>query len=83
MAEARSLGLPRNRTFRSQPGRADPPEPAAEFFHSRSLSDLALGKAPDLEQLPRAAEVSFLTALLREALVFFLALVFPLLLAPV
>ena len=89
MGETRSPGLPRSRTFQSEPGLVVPPKPAAEFFHSRSLSELALGKAPESAQLPRAVETASAfpeprRALLpREALAFFLALVFPLLSAPV
>jgi len=79
-AEARSLGLPRYRTFRSTPERAAP-APSAEF--------LALGKAPESARLPSAVEAASAfpaqrrAPLLREALAFFLASVFPLLSAPV
>ena len=77
MAEARSPGLPRYRTFRPEPGRVAPPEPPAEF--------LALGKTPESAQLPRAVEAASVfpapprALLLHEALAFFLALVFLLL----
>jgi hypothetical protein len=89
MAVARSPGLPRCRTSRPKPDRAAPTEPAAEFFHSRSLSELALGKGPEWAPLRRAMEAASAfpasprALLLREAPVFFLALVFPLLSAPV
>ena len=85
MAEARSPGLPRSLTFQSQPERAALPKPAAEFYHSRNLSELVLGKAPEWAQLPCAmkAKSAFPASpralLLREAPVFFLALVFALL----
>ena len=74
MAEARTPGLPRYQTFRSQPGRAAPPEPPAEF--------LALGMGPESARLPRAVATAtafpmqLRALLLCEALAFFLALVF-------
>ncbi len=77
MAEARNPGLLRYRTFRPEPGRAAPPEPPAEF--------LALGTAQASARLPRAVGAASAfpalrrAPLLREALAFFLALVFPLL----
>lgn len=89
MAEARSPGLPRYQTFRSQPERAGSPKPHAEFFHSRSLSELASGKAPESARLPPAVEAAVAfpglrRAVLRcEALAFFLALAFLLLSASV
>src|ERR1700741_1700914 len=79
MAEARSPGLPRYRTFQSQLERAAPREPPAKFFHSRGLSELALGKAPESVQAASAFLTQRRALLLREALAFSLALVFPLL----
>ena len=81
MGEARSPGLPRYRTFRPEPGRAAPLGPPAEF--------LALGKVPESPRLTRVVEAASAfpaqrrVLLAREALAFFLALVFPLLPAPV
>ena len=77
MAEARSRGLPRYRTFRPQPGPGRWLEEHAE--------PLASGKVQaSARQLPAAVEVNFLvTPLPREALAFFVALVFPLLSVPV
>jgi hypothetical protein len=78
MAEARTLGLPQYRTFQLQPGLARL-ERHVEFLIG--APELALER-----QLPAAVEVSFLLtrrALLREASAFFVALAFPLLLAPV
>ena len=84
MAEARSPGLPRYRTFRLKPERAGPLEPRAKSFHSRSLSEL--DKTPESARLRRELETASTFArralLPREAMAFFLALVFPLLFAP-
>jgi len=79
MAEARSPGLPRYRTFRPQPGPGRWLEEHAE--------PLASGKVQaSARQLPAAVEVSSLVTrrpLPREAPAFLLALVFPVLSAPV
>lgn len=89
MVEARSPGLPRYQTFRSEPERAGPQKRRAEFFHSRNLSELALGKAPEpvrplrVVELASAFPASRRALLRREALAFFLALAFPLLSASV
>ena len=80
-AAAQSPGPLRDRTFRSQPGRAAPPEPLAEF--------LALGKVPESPRLSREVVlmVSVFPVLRRALLVpeapaFLLAWGFPLLPAP-
>src|SRR5437660_4371498 len=77
MAEARSRGLPRYRTFRPQPGPGRWLEEHAE--------PLASGKVQaSARQLPAAVEVNFLvTPLPREALASLLAWAFLLLSPPV
>ena len=75
-AEARSPGLPRYRTFRLQPERARRREGRAEPL-------AAVRAQASARQLPAAVEDFLAIPLLREALAFFVALVFPLLSAPV
>jgi len=76
MAEARSPGLPRYRTFQPEPGPGRQREEHAELLASGKV----LGSGRPLCE----AAVNFLViSLLREALAFFVALVFPLLSAPV
>lgn len=79
MVEARSPGLPRYRTFRSQPELA-----RRRKEHGEPLA--AVKAQASARQLPAAVEASFLVTrrpVPREALAFSLALVFPLLSAPV
>ena len=79
MAEARSPGLPRYRTFRPQPGLA-----RRRKEHVEPLA--AVRAQASARQLPAAVEVSFLVTrrpVPREALASLPALVFPLLSAPV
>ena len=79
MVEARSPGLPRYRTFRSQPGCARRREQRGEPLAAATAQASA-------RQLPAAVEVSFLVTphpLPREALASLPVLVFPLLSAPV
>ena len=76
MVEARSPGLPRYRTFRPPPGPARPLEEHAELS--------ALGKTLEsARRLPEEVANFLVTPLPGEALAFFVALVFPLLLPPV
>ena len=76
MVEARSPGLPRYRTFRPPPGPARPLELHAELS--------ALGKTLEsARRLPEEVANFLVTPLPGEALAFFVALVFPLLLPPV
>jgi len=76
MAEARSPGLPRYRTFRPQPGPGRWLEEHAEPLASGKV--LGSGRP-----LPEAAANFLVSRLPREALAFFVALVFPLLSVPV
>ena len=76
MAEARSPGLPRYRTFRPEPGPARWMGEHAELLASGRV--LGSGRP-----LPEAAANFLVIPLPDEALAFFVALLFPLLLPPV
>ena len=76
MAEVRSPGLPRYRTFQPEPGPGRQREEHAELLASGKV--LGSGRP-----LCEAAANFLVISLLREALAFFVALVFPLPSAPV